>query len=140
MDHLFLDTDVILDLITDRVPFSDHIAVIFEMARRKEISVFTSALTLSNAYYILRKWGTHKKILDQFRKFSLILEYTEFNREIVHNALQSTFPDFEDALQNYSAEYQKKVNIILTRNTKDFKHSSLSVMTPEMYLKTKNPV
>jgi hypothetical protein len=51
--------------------------------------------------------------------------------------LYSDFKDFEDALQNYSAELNKEIDIIITRNIKDFKYSKLAVMTPDQFLKTK---
>jgi hypothetical protein len=59
------------------------------------------------------------------------------NRTSIVQALNSSFKDFEDALQNYSAETSGSINIIITRNLKDFKNSSLSVMTPENYLKAR---
>jgi hypothetical protein len=59
------------------------------------------------------------------------------DNNVVFRALNSDFKDFEDALQNYSAELNKEIDIIITRNTKDFKHSKLAVMTPDQFLKTK---
>ena len=56
---------------------------------------------------------------------------------VVFRALNSDFKDFEDALQNYSAELNKEIDIIITRNIKDFKYSKLAVMTPDQFLKTK---
>jgi predicted nucleic acid-binding protein len=133
MDHLFLDTDVILDLLTDRKPFSDSIAEIFDLAVRKKIMLHSSALTFSNAYYILRKVASPRKILEQFRKLLSIVRLTDMNHDVVLAALESSFTDFEDALQNFSALQQSGIGIILTRNTKDYKHSSLIVLSPEMY-------
>lgn len=56
-------------------------------------------------------------------------------KNVILNALNSDFKDFKDALQNFLATENGKINIILTRNLKDFKKSSFSVMTPETYLK-----
>ena len=133
MDYLFLDTDVILDLLTDRKPFSDSIAEIFEMAVRNKIKLYSSALTFSNSFYILRKVASPRKILDQFRKLLTIVQLTNMNHDVVIAALESSFTDFEDGLQNFSALQQSGIGIILTRNTKDYKHSSLIVLSPEMY-------
>ena len=133
MDHLFLDTDVILYLLTDRKPFSDSIAEIFELAVRKKIKLYSSALTFSNSFYILRKVASPRKILDQFRKLLTIVRLTDMNHDVVIAALESSFTDFEDALQNFSALQQSDIGIILTRNTKDYKHSSLIVLSPEIY-------
>ena len=135
MDQLFLDTDVILDLLTDRKPFSDDIAEIFDLAVEKKIMLHSSALTLSNAFYILRKVASPRKILEQFRKLITIVRMTEMNHDVVTAALGSSFTDFEEALQNFSALQQSGIGIILTRNTKDYKNSSLIVLSPEMYLR-----
>jgi hypothetical protein len=57
---------------------------------------------------------------------------------VIIRSLNSKFKDFEDALQNYAAEIDKEIDVILTRNSKDFKNSSLLVMTPDNYIKIKN--
>ena len=66
----------------------------------------------------------------------MITEVLTTDRDVILKALNSNFKDFEDALQNYSAELNGQVDLIVTRNVKDFKHSSLGVMTPGNYLKT----
>jgi hypothetical protein len=58
------------------------------------------------------------------------------DKDAILQALNPDFRDFEDALQNYSAELNGQVDIIITRNIKDFKNSALGIMTPENYLKT----
>ena len=57
------------------------------------------------------------------------------DKNAVLNALNSSFKDFEDALQNFSAIENGEISIILTRNLKDFKKSELAILTPETYLK-----
>ena len=59
------------------------------------------------------------------------------DNNVVFRALNSDFKDFEYALQNYSAELNKEIDIIITRNIKDFKYSKLAVMKPDQFLKTK---
>ena len=135
MDHLFLDTDVILDLLTGRLPFSEQSADIFMLAQKGKVIAYTSALTYSNAYYILYKSASHKKIIAQFIKLESIVKTLSMPPGIVNSAIYSEFTDFEDALQNYSAESHPLISIIITRNTRDFKHSRLAVMNPETYLK-----
>lgn len=63
-----------------------------------------------------------------------IIDVAIINREAVLDALNSEFKDFEDALQNFSAQNTKEIQVIVTRNFEDYKTSSLSVMTPETYL------
>ncbi len=56
----------------------------------------------------------------------------------VHSALNSDFKDFEDAMQNFSAENNTDISVIITRNEKDFTSSSLIVQTPKQFLETNN--
>ena len=66
-----------------------------------------------------------------------LTEVLTTSKEIIIQALNSKFKDFEDALQNYSAEVSENIDVVITRNTKDYKNSNLSIMTPETYIKTK---
>jgi predicted nucleic acid-binding protein len=135
MSKAFIDTDVILDLMTGRAPFAMDAARIFSLSERKKISICTSGSVFCNAYYVLRKLGTHKKVVESLTQLSGLIEIIDLPGSAVRQALASAFNDFEDALQYYAAVSQK-VNIIITRNTKDYKHSELAVLTPDQYLKT----
>jgi hypothetical protein len=68
----------------------------------------------------------------------LITDVLITDRAAIMKALNSNFKDFEDALQNFTAELNGQIDLIITRNTKDFKNSSLGIMTPENYLKVLN--
>lgn len=60
------------------------------------------------------------------------------DKEVVIQALNSEFSDFEDALQNFSAVKHDDIKAIVTRNIKDYKHSSIGAITPGNYLKLVN--
>ncbi|KKK81964.1 hypothetical protein LCGC14_2808120 [marine sediment metagenome] len=62
------------------------------------------------------------------------------DEEIVLHALNSGFKDFEDALQNYAAVNTNEIDVILTRNVRDFRKSTIAVMTPESFLDQINKV
>ena len=78
----------------------------------------------------------HDKVVEKLIQLLTITEVLTTDRNVILKALTSNFKDFEDALQNYSAELNGQIDLIITRNVKDFKNSSLGVMTPENYLKT----
>lgn len=65
----------------------------------------------------------------------MILSVLPMDGEVVVQALNSGFRDFEDALQNAAATSERDIAIIVTRNVKDYRNSELSIMTPEEYLK-----
>ena len=136
MGNILIDTDVILDLFFDREPFSEDASKILSLCEKGELKGFVTPIMLSNIYYLLRKTAKHEKIIESLKSLLNIVSVVMINKEIVLNALNSEFKDFEDALQNFSAQNEKEIKVIVTRNIKDYKTSNLSVMTPETFLKT----
>ena len=136
MKRVLIDTDVILDFFFDRKPFSDNAAKVLSLCESREIKGFITSVIISNVYYILRQTSTHEKVIEKLKQLITITEVLTTDKEVIVKALNSNFKDFEDALQNYSAELDGLIDLIVTRNVKDFKSSSLGVMTPDNYLKT----
>ena len=137
MDNVLIDTDVILDFLFDREPFAEYATEILNRCEEKQITGFTTPVIICNVNYLLRKTAKHQFIIEKIKQLLSIIQITEIDKEVVFDALNSNFKDFEDALQNFSAVQNGKINIILTRNIKDFKKSDLAVLTPETYLKGK---
>jgi predicted nucleic acid-binding protein len=137
MDKVLIDTDVILDFFFDRKPFSDFAAKIFSLCDLKEIEGYVTPVIFSNVYYLLRQTAKHQKVIEKLTQLLTITDILIIDKEVITIALNSNFKDFEDALQNFAAEKSGDIDVIITRNTKDFKKSEIGVMTPENYLKTK---
>jgi predicted nucleic acid-binding protein len=135
MIKVLIDTDVILDFFFDRKPFSDEASIILSLCEKGEIQGFVTPVLISNVYYLLRKTATHQKVIANLKKLLSIIEICNIDKGVVLQALQSEFNDFEDALQNFSAQNQTEIKLIITRNTKDYKTSLLSILTPNSYLK-----
>ena len=133
MSSLFLDTNVILDLLGERVPFFDSIAKVATLADQKKLSIVVSPLSFTTIDYVLNKYETSESVLNKLRKFKIICEVCVVNEETISKALTSSFKDFEDAVQYFTA-LQANCSIIITRNGKDFKNSTIPVMTAEEYL------
>ena len=138
MNRILIDTDVILDFFFDRQPFAENAAQIFSLCESKEIKGSITPVILSNVYSLLRQNAKHEKVIEKLKLLLSITEILIIDKEVILQALNSDFKDFVDALQNYSAEFDKEIDLIVTRNTKDFKHSLLAVMTPENYIKIKS--
>jgi len=134
MDKILIDTDVILDFFFDRLPFSNHSSKVLSLCEEKKIDGFVTPLICSNTYYLLRKTARHQKVIEKLKQLLIILDVLSIDKNIVIQALNSGFNDFEDALQNYSAEKFNSINVIITRNVKDYKRSNLAVLTPANYL------
>lgn len=132
MKKVFLDTNVVIDLLDKREPFCNDAVALFTLAYNKKITLYVSALTYATASYLLRKHGKVKTklLLGNLRKLAKV---TNVGEKEVDNALSSDFDDFEDALQYYSA-ISKKADAIITRNKKDFKHAKIPVFSPNELL------
>jgi len=135
MDAVLIDTDVILDFIFDRKPFAEYATEILNLCAEKKLIGCATPVIISNVYYLLRKVAQHHIVIDKIKQLLSIIEIIKMDKDVVLNALNSNFKDFEDALQNFSAIENGEIKIILTRNIKDFKKSELVILTPETYLK-----
>ena len=134
MTDLFIDTDVIIDFLIDRKPYSREAAVIFTLIEEKKLKGYASSLTFSNLYYVIRRFESHNKVISKLDSLSKIVKVLNVGELTIKNALKSGFPDFEDSIQYFCAIDKKRVNVIITRNTKDYKNSEISVMTPADFL------
>jgi len=136
MIHIFSDTDIILDVITGRMPFSVEASSLFTLIEEEQIKSSTSSLTFSNIYYVLRKYATHQRVVTRLKELSELLHIMNVDETIIKRALQSGFKDFEDAIQYHVALSNPEIDVIVTRNIKDYKEAELPVMSPETFLKT----
>ena len=136
MKNILFDSDVILDFYLDRMPYCDTTAILLSMCETKQIKGFITPLAMSNIFYLLRKVGKKEDVIIRLNQLISIMDIIDMNKKIVLTSLHSDFTDFEDALQNYAAEYSNKISIIITRNKKDYKHSKLTVLTPTEFLNT----
>lgn len=134
-DKLFLDTNVMLDLLGERDPFYESAAKIATIADRGDIQLVVSALSYSTVYYILSKFESDENVREKLRKFKVIAETADLTDKIVDKGLGSRFIDFEDALQ-YHCALNSNCNFLITRNGKDFRESDIPVMTPVEFLKS----
>lgn len=134
MKKLFIDTNIVLDLLAKREPFYESSAKLFSLADRNEIQLTVSSLTFANTNYVLSKLKSASEAKEILRKFKLLVQIVSLSEKIVDLALNdSEFKDFEDGLQYYSA-LESNQDIIITRNQKDFKSSLLSIMSAEEFL------
>ena len=134
MTRLFLDTNIVVDLLERREPFCQDAVKLFTMAYNKLVQLVVSPMTYSTASFLLRKHGSKgvRNLLANFRQLSRV---ATTNERTVDDSLASQFKDFEDAMQYYTA-LRAKADVIITRNGKDFTASKIPVMTAAEYLAT----
>ncbi len=136
MDKVLIDTDVILDFFFDRKPFSGYSSQVIGLCETDQIKGFVTPVIYSNLYYLLRQTARHEKVINNLKQLLIITDVLLMDKEVVINALNSGFKDFEDSLQNFAAIKNGEIDVILTRNVKDFSKSEIGVLTPESYIKS----
>ena len=133
MERLLVDINIVIDLLAKREEFFREAQELFTLADNKKVELIVSALTFANTHYLLSK---HKP-LDEARKtlikFKVLVSVAPMDDKVLELALVSDFKDFEDAIQYHTA-LENKVDIIITRNKKDFKNSKLPIMSAREYL------
>jgi len=131
MKNVFLDTNILVDIIADRQPFSQYAIEIFGASEQGKVKLFTSSPSIATTHYLL------KKFVDENSLRVIILELLEFitviavDIEVISESLKSIHKDFEDAIQIECALSHSGMNFIVTRNSRDFEKSSIEVLSPE---------
>lgn len=134
MTKLFADADIVMDLLTQREKFFKSAAELLTLGDEREVDIYVSSLTIANVFYLLSRQYNDKrawKIVQHFRAMVRVLAVDE---KVIDLALSSKFKDFEDAIQYFAAS-GNRMEILITRNLKDYAEAKIPVMTAESYLK-----
>lgn len=138
MKRIFVDTNIIIDLLAERKPHSKFSIELFEMAESKKIKLFASSHSFATAHYLLKKYIEEKKLRTILLGLLDFVTIIPIDIHIIKRGLKSKYKDFEDALQILSATTIDKMDCIVTRNIKDFKGSEIPVYAPdEMMMRLK---
>ena len=134
MKRLFLDTNILVDLVCNREPFVADAKNLFAMAYLGKVNIGISALSYINTVYIARKYHLEtQSIIVSLKKIASFTTITQLNETTINQALDCGWNDFEDAVQYYSS-LPYTADYIITRNPKDFKNSTIPVYTPSEFL------
>ncbi|RZJ80956.1 MAG: PIN domain-containing protein [Flavobacterium sp.] len=131
MKRVFVDTNIIVDLIADRKPFSKFALEIFSKAEENKIELFTSSHSVATAHYLLKKHIEEQKLRQILDAFLDYIKIIAVDQDIIRKSLKSAHKDFEDAVQIFCAHKVELIDCIVTRNIKDFKLSEIPVLTPD---------
>jgi len=127
---VFLDSDVLLDYLTGRNPFLNEIKIIIDKGIRKEIKLYTSSLIIANIHYFIAKTENSKQAIFKIDKLTSFIKVLSVGEPEILESVKSKFKDFEDCIQN-SCATNNKMDLLVTRNIKDFKLSKLPILTPK---------
>ncbi|MDD5672624.1 MAG: PIN domain-containing protein [Chitinivibrionales bacterium] len=132
MDKVFIDSDIILDLIQEREYYSDAVRL-FTLVEENKIKAYVSPLIFANLFYILRKQESAKFALHVLVRLKALVRVLTINEKTIELALSSGFKDFEDAIQYYSA-LEENIEYLVTRNKDDYKKSGIIICNAKEYL------
>lgn len=136
MKNIFLDTNVLMDILANRQPFYKSSAEIYKLGLRKKVVLFTSSNTISTLHYLLKKFTTEENIRQSLDEVTTVLSIIPIDINIIKKSLKSTHKDFEDAIQIVSAQSINNMDCIVTRDLKDYKFAEITVLTPDDFLNT----
>jgi predicted nucleic acid-binding protein len=126
--NVFVDTDIIYDLLAKRDPHYQAAAKLFTLSDEEKIQISISTLSIANIHYLISKQLSSEQAKQILRKFRLLVHIVPLNEKIIDLALNSKFNDFGDAIQYYCA-IENECDILLTRNLRDYKKAQITVMT-----------
>jgi predicted nucleic acid-binding protein len=131
---VLIDTDVLIDFLTDRKPFTANAKKLMQKSHEKTINAFLAAHSVTNIFYILRK---HYSVADRKQRLTdlcMAVSVVEIGAELILNALaNNNFDDVEDCLQSECAT-AINADYIVTRNIEDYAGSKVPAVLPEELL------
>lgn len=131
MKAVFVDTNVLIDLLADRPPFSKYAVEIFDLAEKQKVKLFTSSHSLATTHYVLKKYISEKELRAILHDLLDYITIVPIDYHIIRKSLLSNHTDFEDAIQIMAATSIVNVDYIVTRNIKDFKKAAITVLPPD---------
>ena len=132
MKNVFIDTNVLLDFVTQREGF-ENACDIFQLCEDKKVKLFTSYLSMANTAYVARKGRTKEELYFVIKGLSEIIEVLAMDKKQLNDVLAIKASDMEDAMQ-YVCAKEFNCDAIITRNTKDFSFSEIPILTPKQFL------
>ncbi len=125
--RVFVDSDVILDLLLAREPFFPAAANLFLLIQEGRVEAFTSPVVFVNLFYILRQGMPASEAFTALRKLRLLLGVLSVDERTIDRGLASSFADFEDAIQYYTA-VAHSLDAVVTRNKRHYKAAEIPVL------------
>jgi predicted nucleic acid-binding protein len=134
MKKVLVDTNILIDLLAERQPFSKFAIEIFSLAQNNKVKLFTSSHSYATAHYLLKKYMSEADLRKALISLLDFIELVPIDTAIIKKSLLSKHKDFEDAIQIFAASAVDRVDFIVTRNLKDFKDAGITVLPPDELL------
>ena len=133
---ILLDTNISLDFLLRREPFFESINKIMIMVKDNEVEPCVTASSVTDIYYIMRRYKTQEERVLMLTEYLKLVDIINTTRTDILKALKMEKSDFEDAVAFQSAK-RKKVDYLITRDKTGFADNTVSVVSPDEFLKIK---
>ena len=130
---VFLDTNVLLDVLGARKPHSERASLIWSGVERGAHEGYISAVSFNNVYYVMRRAAGRKVAYKAMTLLRDAFHIVPLDEQTIHRAIDADYPDFEDAIQFFSA-VRAGADCIITRNVQDFPDETVPAITPKAFL------
>ena len=135
MKKIFVDTNIFIDLIADRKPFSKFAIELFDKAEKNKVNLYTSTHVIATTHYVLKKFIDEKSLRLNLTSLLEIVSLIAVDSDVIKLGLKSKISDFEDAIQVFCTHKVSNIDFIVTRDPKGFKESGLKILAPDEAIK-----
>jgi predicted nucleic acid-binding protein len=131
--RVLLDTDVLLDVLLARAPFSEAAFKLLDMSQQRVFEAYISGISPVNIFYIARKAKGSDELRRALTQLLRTTRVCPLNHSILTDGLTSPIRDYEDAVQHACA-VAAGLDAIVTRNLDDYKNATLPIFSPTDFL------
>ena len=139
---VLIDTDILIDFLIDREPFTENAKNIIQKSQESIITAYMAAHSITNIFHILRKMYSVSERKQRLMDLCKIIPVVEIGHDLIVKSLgNNNFDDIEDCLQNECAR-AVSADFIITRDIEGYVHSEIQAILPDEFLlkiKTGNP-
>ena len=133
MKRIFIDINILVDLVLERKGFYQDARRLFNLCKERRITPYISSISVAIINYLLLKKYNEEKVKELFEIIYKLTEILPFHKRIISLAHYSNFKDLEDGFQYFTAK-ENNIKVIITRNEKDFEVNDVSVVSPKQFL------
>lgn len=133
MNQVFLDTNVMLDVLLHRDSFVHDSALVLDMGFKEKIALYATPLSFATCLFVARKALGYNNALEALRILARHVTVVTMDASQLQDALYAVAPDFEDMLQ-YKAAVAANCTHIVTRNEHHFPKSEVVVLSPAEFI------
>jgi predicted nucleic acid-binding protein len=135
---VFVDTNVLLDVLAKREPFYADAARIWSLAERGRIEAQISVISFNNIYYVVRRQANRRAAEKALRLMRNVFTAVPLNVQVLNQAMDAGFSDFEDAIHFHSA-VDAGSDCLITRDADHFPATAVTVLSPAQFIALHDP-